>query len=89
MSTDENQSLVCRYFDEQWNHKNVAPTGHRITFQDLSLLRVEDGKIISNDGFSDLLESSRRFPNRAEGSSLWTNRRIGFGDDGDYRACST
>ena len=24
MSADENKSLVYRYFDEQWNRKNVA-----------------------------------------------------------------
>jgi predicted ester cyclase len=34
-----------------------APTGERITFHGLAKLRIVEGKIVSDKGFSDLLET--------------------------------
>ena len=34
-----------------------TPTGERITFHGLAMLRIVDGKIVSFGGFSDLLET--------------------------------
>jgi predicted ester cyclase len=59
------QNAACRWritgtFTGPGRFQGLAPTGHRITLEGCDMLKVEDGKIVANDAYTNAAELAQQ-----------------------------